>query len=147
MKKGIIFDWVETLAQLGGVGLFPYSERILRELKEKEYSLNLISIATNNNQREEEIKNSGLISYFDKIIISDNKKIQQYIECIKAMGTMLQDTIIVDDRTVRGIKIGNWLGCQTIWIKKGTYENEIPNEETGEPDKIINTIEELLTIL
>jgi len=56
-------------------------------------------------------------------------------------------TAIVDDRTVRGIQIGNQLGCRTYWIQTGEYAHEMPNEETGEPTARINSIEDLLELL
>lgn len=47
-------------------------------------------------------------------------------------------------RVVRGIKIGNKLGCITCWIQKGKYSHELPNKETGKPTYKINSVEELV---
>ena len=45
MIEVIIFDWIGTLYQFGGKGLFSYSERVLTKLKEKGYKLAVISKA------------------------------------------------------------------------------------------------------
>lgn len=63
------------------------------------------------------------------------------------MGVKPENTLVVDDRTVRGIQIGNHLGCQTAWIQSGQYSGETPNSETGEPTYRINSVEDLLKIL
>ena len=146
MIKGIIFDWVETLSE-GSRKPFSYSEKVLKELKPK-YKLGLVSLAGHgNNERREDIKISGLKSYFCSVIIETIKNSEMYLRCMKEMGTIPKTTAIVDDRTVRGIKIGNELGCETFWVKRGPYENELPNEETGQPTHIIKSVEDLLTIL
>jgi len=48
MIEAIIFDWIGTLYQFGGKGLFPYSERVLQELRSR-YKLAAISKAVSNN--------------------------------------------------------------------------------------------------
>lgn len=146
MIKGIIFDWIGTLA-LNSDELFPYTQRVIKKLSES-YRLSIISIAGEGvNKREEEITRSGLLDYFDHVIVDLKKTPKQYQECMNAMETSPQETLVVDDRTVRGIKIGNEIGCQTYWIRNGKYANEIPNEDTGQPTRIINSIEDLLEIL
>ena len=146
MVKGIIFDWIGTLAK-NREELFPYSKKVVEELSTS-YRLSLISIAGKGiDNRRNEIERSGLVRYFDLVIVDLLKTPQQYKECMKAMSTIPNDTVIVDDRMFRGIKIGNILGCQTYWIKNGKYGDELPNKETGQPTKIINSIEDLLEVL
>jgi len=146
MIEGIIFDWVQTLSK-GSRELFPYSEKVLRKLKPK-YKLGLVSLAGHgNNKRWEDIEATGVKHYFDSIIIDVVKNAEMYLRCIKEMETTPKTTAIVDDRTVRGIKIGNELGCQTYWIKNGPYSHETPNEKTGKPTYVINSVEDLLKLL
>ncbi len=147
MIEAIIFDWVETLSK-GSREPFPYSERVLKELKYKNYKLGLVSLAGHgNNKRKEDVEVSGLKPYFDFILIDTVKNAEMYLKCIKELGATPQRTVIVDDRTLRGIKIGNEIGCMTFWVRRGPYENELPNEETGQPTRIIKSVEDLLTIL
>lgn len=144
MIEAVIFDWVGTLYQFEGNGLFPYSERILKELQPK-YKLAVISKAVSDNvetrlRQIEEIKH-----YFRVIIVDRQKNMAQYISCIHRMVVRPMDTLIVDDRMDRGIRIGNRLSCQTAWIQQGKYAAIVPNEETGQPTYRINSIEDLLT--
>ena len=56
----------------------------------------------------------------------------------------MSKTLVVDDRSIRGIQIGNQIGCETAWIHNGKYSHEMPNEETGAPYYIIDSVEDLL---
>lgn len=147
MKKinAIIFDWAGTLYEKNK-GLFPYSEKILQKLKPK-YKLAVISKAVSDSieTRLKQINEIG--NYFDVIIADVNKTPKHYLDCMKEMDVKPENTLIVDDRTLRGIKLGNHLGCQTYWIKNGEYSHEIPNKKTGKPTKTINSVEDLLKIL
>ena len=147
VQKGIIFDWIGTLAINSKEGLFSYSEKVVRELSDK-YRLSLVSIAGFGvEKRKQDIEESGLTKYFECIIVDTIKTEKQYLECIGKMRTTPKTTLVVDDRVVRGIAIGNRLGCQTYWIRNGKYSHELPNEETGQPAKIINSVEDLLYLL
>jgi len=145
MLESIIFDWVGTLYERGK-GLFPYSERVLKELHQK-YKLAVISKAVSDNveTRLQQIK--GLEKYLGVIIVDIDKTPEQFIECTRKLGVKPENALVVDDRTDRGIMIGNRLGCQTAWIQEGEYAHEIPNEETGEPTYRIKSIKDLLKIL
>lgn len=145
MIEAIIFDWVGTLYERDK-GLFPYSERVLKELKSK-YKLALISKAVSNDVETRMKQIDEIKKYFDAVFVEYDKTPEQFISCIKMLGVKPKNTLVVDDRTVRGIKIGNQLGCITYWIQKGEYAGELPNEETGEPTKRIDSVEDLLKIL
>lgn len=146
MIEAIIFDWVGTLYQFGGTGLFPYSERVLRELHPK-YKLAVISKAVSDNVETRRQQMSKLSQYFEVMITDTDKTPEQFIECMRQLKVNPKNTLVVDDRTVRGIQIGNKLGCKTAWIQTGKYSNEFPTRKTGEPTYRINSIGDLLTIL
>ena len=147
MIKGIIFDWVETLSD-GSRELYPYTKKVLEELRGRGYKLGLVSLAGKGNKnRKEDVESTGVWSYFDSIIIETRKDAEMYLRCMKEMGTTPKTTAIIDDRTVRGIKIGNEIGCITYWVQSPKYIHETPNKETGEPNYKINTIEDLLRLL
>lgn len=148
MKKteAIIFDWVGTLYQFRGKGLFPYSEKVLKELQSK-YKLAVISKAVSANVENRLRQIDEIKKYFEVIIVDIDKTPEQFKLCMKKMGVKPENTLVVDDRTVRGIQIGNHLGCQTAWIQSGQYSGETPNSETGEPTYRINSVEDLLKIL
>ena len=78
----------------------------------------------------------------------DKEKTEKhFLQCMKEIGTTPQETAVIDDRTVRGIKVGNQLGCMTFWVQKGKFADELPNEDTGEPTYRIDTIKDLLKYL
>lgn len=144
--EGIIFDWVGTLYERNK-GLFPYSERILRELK-PQYRLGMVSLARDGIEaRAAELSSSGLMGLFDSVVIDTSKTPKQYLRCMEELGVTPQETSIVDDRAVRGIQVGNLLGCRTFWIQIGEYAHEMPDSETGEPTHRIDSVEDLLRIL
>ena len=142
--KAIIFDWAGILYEKNK-GLFSYSEDVLRELKPK-YKLAVISKTVSNSVEERLKQIDGVKHYFDFIIADVDKTPEHYTKCMKKLNVKPEDTLVVDDRTLRGIQIGNKLGCKTAWIEKGEYSNEIPNEETENPHYTIKSIEDLLTI-
>jgi len=128
-------------------GLFPFSEKVLQTLKQK-YKLGLVSLAKKGiEKRKQEIESTEITPLFDSIIIDTTKTSQHYLKCMKEMRTTPETTIIVDDRTVRGIKVGNQLGCETYWIQKGEYAHELPNAKTGKPNHQINSVEDLIKLL
>ena len=145
MIEAVIFDWAGTLYEKNE-GIFPYTEKVLRYLKPK-YKLAVISKAVSDNVETRLKQINELRQYFEVVIADKDKTQEQFIECMKELKVIPENTLIVDDRTLRGIKIGNKLGCQTYWIRNGEYAHELPNKETGNPTKIINSIEDLLTIL
>ena len=146
MIEAIIFDWVGTLYIFGGKGLFPYSEGVLRRLHKK-YKLAVISKATSDNVETRMKQIHSIKKYFEVIIVDVDKTPEQYTECMQRLSVKPKNTLVVGDRTLREIQIGNKLGCQTYWIRNGRYAHEVPTKETGKPTKIINSVEDLLTIL
>lgn len=142
----IIFDWAGTLYEKNK-GLFPYSERVLRKLYNKNYKLAVISKAVSDSVETRLKQINEIRQYLDVIIADVDKTPKQYLDCMEELNVKPKNTLIVDDRTLRGIKIGNKLGCQTYWIKNGEYSNETPNKKTGKPTKTISSVEDLLTIL
>ena len=148
MIKGIIFDWIGTLYDRH-MGVYPWTTNVLETLQTQGYKIGLISIASGGSQKRwGEIHESGLISYFgDYVIIDSTKNEEQFERLRNKMKISPEEIAVVDDRTVRGIQLGNSLGYNTFWIQKGEYSDAIPDEITGEPNYRIDTIEDLLIIL
>lgn len=146
MTKAIIFDWNGTLYEKG-IGVFSFSENVLQKLKPK-YKLGLVSIAKEGiEERWKNLRASGLMHYFDSVVVNTKKEKEEFLLCMKELGVKPEETIIADDRTVRGIKVGNELRCETFWIQKGPFAQELPNEETGEPTHKIDSVKVLLEYL
>jgi len=145
--EGIIFDWIGVLSAGSKGGVYPYSKRVLKELKPN-YKLGLVSLAGfGNEKRIKDIDESGLRDYFNSIVVDTTKTIEHYLRCIEEMKLTPETTLIVDDRTIKGISIGNRLGCKTCWVMEKKYLHETPNEKTGEPTYRIKSVEELLSVI
>lgn len=146
MNQAIIFNWISTLYERDK-GPFPFSEEILQELKSK-YKLGLVSLAGKGLEiRQQEIKNSRLFKYFDSIIIDTSKTKEHFLKCMKEVNSISKNTLVVDDRMSRGIKVGKELNCKTYGIQVGDRSFDKPTEEIGEPDYKINSIKELPSLL
>lgn len=147
MIKGIIFDWIGVLSAGSNKGIYPFSKEVIQRLKPS-FKLGLVSLAGFGNQRRmQDITAAGLKRYFDSIIVDSTKTPQHYLECMDEMGVVPEQTLIVDDRTVRGIKIGNELGCQTCWVMADKYLHEEPSEQTGEPTYRIKSIKDIFKVI
>ncbi len=144
MIEAIIFDWIGTLYQFGGKGLFPYSERVLTKLRERGYKLAVISKALPEDIEARKKQIDEIRSYVDYILVDTEKTREQFLNCIKILRTIPSKTLVVDDRSIRGIHIGNQIGCETAWIQNGKYSHEIPNDKTGFPKYLIDSVEDLL---
>jgi FMN phosphatase YigB (HAD superfamily) len=145
-QKGIIFDLRGTLVDRD-YSIFPDIKETLQELKNRGYKLGLISTHKNIEERKKVIKAMGIAHLFDVIIVDSEKTIEHFKKCMNKLGVIPATTAVVDDRTIRGVKDGNALGCKTFWIQRGKYENELPNETTGEPTHRIDKVSELLDYL
>jgi len=148
MAKAIIFDWGRTLYDNENKQLFPDALSIL-DYVSKKYKLAIVSLATKESieERNSLIRNMKVDHFFEHILIDSKDKDRMYSQVINNFNIDPRDLILVDDRTVRGISWGNKIGATTIWLKKGKFSNELPNEETGSPSHIIENLSELLRLL
>ncbi len=143
--KAIIFDWIGTLYEREK-GLFPDSRRVLDNLQGR-YRLALVSKRRDPEQGLEEVRNEGIAKYFNYILIARRKTLAEFKKCIRQLSLKPEEIIVVGDRTIREIRIGNQLGCITYWINKGEHAEELPTRKTGQPDSTISSISDLLVSL
>lgn len=153
--KAVIFDWARTLYDVDNNIEFPDAINVLEYCKQKEYHLALVSLVASDESlsgttlktRNNQIYNSPLKKYFEKILITDSDKGMAIDEIKNYFGFESSEILIVDDRVSRGIKYGNQNGYQTAWLQKGTYANELPNSETGKPIFAIKFLKDLKNII
>ncbi len=148
MKKLIIFDWGRTLYDNDANALFPETIRLLQYLAPK-YTLAIVSLALDGDfeRRQKIMREHDLERYFASILFTATDKDALYAKTLGQLGIAPQETVIVDDRMVRGIAWGNHHGTTTIWLQKGKFAEELPNETTGQPTHIIHNLAELYSIL
>lgn len=142
MIKAIIFDWIDTIYQRNS-GLFPESRQILEEFSKK-YMLGLVSKRKDPKQGYGEIDELNISKYFGSIVIARRKTPIEFRKCLSELSVNPKETLVVGDRTIREIRIGNQMGCQTYWIEAGEHAHEKPDKKTGQPTKIIHSIGDLL---
>ena len=97
--------------------------------------------------RTQLIENSPLRQYLDLFFVTAEYKDKFLDEIVRNWDLPRSEIMIVDDRTVRGIKYGNEHGHPTVWLEKGKYAQELPNAETGQPTHRIRELRELFEIL
>jgi len=68
-------------------------------------------------------------------------------EIVEKLNLPRRQILIVDDRTIRGIKYGSRQGHPTVWFQNGKFANELPDDTTGSPTFTIHSLTELLKIL
>jgi FMN phosphatase YigB (HAD superfamily) len=153
--KAIIFDWARTLYDPETNQEFSNAVDILEYCTQKKYRLALVSLVTKKENlpgtsletRNQQIKTSPLSKYFEKILTTEDDKNSILDETVKHFGLSNSEILIVDDRTIRGILYGNQRGISTVWLRRGKFANELPNEETGQPTYTIHSLTELKNIL
>ncbi|PIT92860.1 MAG: hypothetical protein COU08_00215 [Candidatus Harrisonbacteria bacterium CG10_big_fil_rev_8_21_14_0_10_42_17] len=146
--KTIIFDYGRVLFDRENDQFFPETETVLKHLVNK-YTLTIASLAKNDSPkaREQQLENAGLKKYFTIIKFTATNKDELYEKTFEELNLKPEETLIVDDRTIRGIKWGNKKGCKTIWVKCGKFENDPIDEETGTPNHIIKNIGGLTSLI
>ena len=146
MIKAIIFDWGRTLHDPDADTLMTGAKEILEYLREKGYRMSLLSKGEPEliPVKQRKIKELGFEPFFDKIVLSTEKS-RKEIEEIKRIWQNIpdEDIVVIGDRALVDVKIANELGMKSIWLKKGKFAEESPNEETGEPTYIIYSLQEL----
>lgn len=144
-KRIIIFDFNRTLYDPEADVLLPAARRVLAVLRRRGFSLFLVSRASNS--REALIDNLGIRHYFEKIIISSRKSLDDF--CSLLVGQPVDDinSFVVGDRVREEINFGNRLGLNTIWLQRGQFAQELPQTVDQEPNHTIKNLREILKIV
>ena len=138
-----IFDFNRTLFDPKTNRLMPGCLNVLRKIKKNKGNKILISQAMPG--RIKLISKLGLIKYFTKVYITHEKSKKLMSKIINKFSA--RNCYVIGDRIKKEIKLGNQLGCTTIWLKLGLFSSELPADKTEQPDYIITELEQLLNIL
>lgn len=150
--KAIIFDWGRTLFDSGSKELYPESLGVLEFCQSQGLHLacaSLVSAQANATleERKSQIENSILRKFFEFVEVTDTNKDIILAEIVTKLNLPSEEILIVDDRTLRGIKYGNHNGHPTVWFQNGKFANELPNDETGNPTYTIHNLNELKEVI
>ena len=144
----IIFDWGRTLHDVDSGVIFDGVPELISELSQK-YTLAIVSLAKIESPeiRRQSIEASGISKYFKMIMVGGEDKNKMYEHVLEELNVIPKNVIVVDDRAFRGIAWGNSKGATTIWLRKGKFKDELPNQSTGEPTHIIYDIKEIMDVI
>ncbi|MBR9707131.1 MAG: HAD hydrolase-like protein [Candidatus Diapherotrites archaeon] len=149
MVKAIVFDWIDTLFERDNA-LFPNSKQVLEECKKRGFKLALITKAGGDSPevRWKQINKANFNGVFDLAYVGLDKDEATYAEVINVLGADPKKTWVVGDQVRKDIRIGNNLGCKTVWIRAGGRHNDrMPKEAVEEPHHTIRSIEEVLKLV
>lgn len=156
--KAIIFDLGGVLIDAETKEQFPESKGVLEYCKAKGYRMALAVIASKLGERQEQIANSDLHDFFEIIRMgsltpeqiwdpSFKGKDILYDEINRHLKLSPKEVLIIDDRILRGITYANRNGHPSVWIQKGKFSKELPNQTTGYPTHTIHSLKELTTLI
>jgi FMN phosphatase YigB (HAD superfamily) len=150
--KAIIFDWGRTLYSSEDKNELPESEAVLRHCASRGYRLALASLVSplanaTLAERTAQIEHSPLRRYFEVALVTDTDKDEVFDQIVEKLGLPREQILIVDDRTIRGIRYGNRHGHPTVWVRQGKFADELPNEETGQPTYTVSSLGEITSLI
>ena len=148
MIQGIILDWGRTLWDQENNQLFPETIQVLNYLSKK-YRLSLVSICTREpiSVRLKKIQDFGFDSLFEAVLIDPESKEHLLDSAFEKFQLNPSEVAVVGDRMIREIAWGNQKGCTTIWIQKGKFANDPPNQDTGQPTHTVHNLAGVLNLL
>jgi predicted HAD superfamily phosphohydrolase YqeG len=121
MIKLIIFDYNRTLF-IPELGCIPRANRdILVALDRLGYNLAVISV-DKAGRLIDGITTDGIPILLKK---TSEKNILDFSDVLDHFRCIPSETIVVGDRLEEEIRIGNELGCITVWIRNGSADNTL----------------------
>ena len=150
--RGIVFDWGRTLYDGDHAALFPEAARVVEQLSAR-YTLAIVALIARGDfeagleARRAILRASGLEPRFAALLFARADKDSLYPLALRRLRLSPQEVAIVDDRVIRGVRWGNRAGATTIWLRRGKFARELPDEETGAPTHTIENLGQLLAIL
>ncbi len=145
VMRVIIFDFNRTIYDPDTQQLIEDAELMLQHLTSQGFILFLISRAEQG--REELIESLGLRRYFKRIHIVQDKVQQDFAALIDNKLIDRRTSFIIGDQVKKEIRIGNWLGLKTIWLRRGKFADELPEADGEHPTHTIESLNGLLSIV
>lgn len=139
----IIFDYNRTLFDPESGRLYDNVRSILERLSKNEFALFLFSY--NEFGREKFMKDVEIEKLFKNISLVESKNKATMSQL--TIGFPANITLVVGDSLRDEIAIGNELGYETVWLKKGKFASETPRNEKEKPKYTIGELEEIFEIL
>lgn len=149
MNKLIVFDWGWTLWNPDKNSLMEGTLEVLEFAKDRGYKIAIACLASDGDvdRRIKLMEETGVSKYCDSIKIS--KVMDKDVLIDDLLGEFRvypEETIVVDDRTVRGVLWAVNKGAIAVWFQNGKHREELP-PKGKEPDHIIHSLSELKDIM
>jgi len=140
----VIFDWKRTLYNPDSKKLIKGAKSLLKSLKAK--NIPVILVGKGKEEMQDEVARLEIDAFFKKIIFVENDKNVDIYKPLMSIEKSRQ-IFFVGDRVRSELEIGNRLGAKTIWIKRGKFAEELPQNKFQNPDFIITSLQECLELL
>lgn len=145
MKPIIIFDFNRTIYDPESNCLLPGTELVLSILLKRGFILYLISRAAES--RKELIEKLNISKYFKNIIVTPQKSKDDFNNILGKEDVIRERSFVVGDRVREEIKIGNQLGLNTVWLQRGKFASEFPQNLDEQPTYIIKELKDFLEVV
>lgn len=156
--KAILFDWGGTLVDDNTTVELPEAEQVLNYCSSKGYRMAVASLTKHLERRQTQFASTPLNKFFEIMLVAEisqgqesdfnlDTKDKMFDQIVKEFSLPRDEILIVDDRVFRGIKYANKHGHPSVWIRKGKYAAELPNDQTDQPTHIIHELKELMLII
>lgn len=115
----------------------------LMRLKKKDYLLGVVSNGIAVKQWEKLI-GLGVHHFFDAVVTSEEAGVEKpeeeiFLLATQKLGVKPEECVMVGDRVKIDIYGAKRVGMKTIWLKKGKYSKEKPENSMEEPDITIDS--------
>lgn len=147
MIKAVIFDYSWTLFNPETDSLYPEAPELLKKLHKKGYKLAVVSRAGDVSQRLDEMSGMGLSKYFEVVEAVPVGQAKEFSTILQKLGVKGEECVVVGDRVKSEILEGNRIGAKTVWVRRGNFADEEPENEMEEPKEILDSLDGLESIL
>ena len=146
MIKAVIFDYAGTIYNPQTGKLYPDVINALNFLEQKGLKLALVSRASNLEERLEEFKDLNLRKYFQVLEVIPVGNEKEFNHILQKLNVAAEECLVIGDRVKSEILEGNKIGAKTVWIMRGEFLDETPDNEMEKPDYTVLSLNELLPI-
>lgn len=132
--------------------LLPFVKSTLDYLNKK-YLLVMMSDSDGSRKiKMERIKNVGLLDRMDFILLGDDVKTNKpnnifYDLILNKLKIKPDECVMVGDKPEVDLKLAKIRGMKTVWVKHGSWANQLKDETFAYVDHSVNDIRELREIL